>query len=83
MNPQVILSTSIFDSLIDEGSQFEHKLVEKTTANAPVNQHITVPPEVADLEEEEIYEEDDEIDVPNDSYLKFCHESSLADAPEQ
>ena len=57
VNPQVILSTSIFDTLIDERSKFEHKLVEKMTANAPVNQHITFGPEVADLEEEEISEE--------------------------
>ena len=84
VNPQVILSTPILDTLIDERSKFEHKLVEKTTANVPANQHITFVPEVADLEEEEIYEEEDDIDVPkNDSYLKFCHESSPADAPEQ
>ena len=83
MNPQVILSTPILDTLIDERSKFEHKLVEKTTANTSANQHITFGPKVADLEEDEIYEEDDEIDVPkNDSYLKFCHESSLEDAPE-
>ena len=37
VNPQVILSTPILDTLIDERSKFEHKLVEKTSANAPVN----------------------------------------------
>ena len=59
VNPQVILSTPILDTLIDERSKFEDILVEKTTANAPANQQITFGTEVAELEEEEIYEEDE------------------------
>ena len=77
MNPQLILSTPILDTLRDERSKFEHKLLEKMTPNAPAIQQIIFPPGVADLEEEEIDEEDendvpkeDEIDVPKEELIE-------------